>query len=240
MSEPLSERFPELMLPGIGSIPGDGVLLVESNPEFVEAYLVGANQELNHELLWRGLPADRKATAFRRFWGNADSSDDIGAIADWAPSSSLGSHVTTPAAMVLLVRGELVRRYPSMLISAVPAKWNDDGTRTPASGTVVPAFRGLIGTDVLYAGFMRPALGEAIGSAVRTGPAGWFLLLSENPGDPRFGLDPEQWTQFHIAPDTAYAPASPLGADAAKIAGVVRQRTFRVFLHASLLVRARS
>jgi hypothetical protein len=264
MSEPLAERFPELMVPGFGSIPGDGVLLVESNPSFVEAYLLGANQELNYELLWRALPADRTATAFRRFWGNADGTDDVGAITQWTPASSLGSHVSAPAAMVLLVRGEIVRRYPSMTIAAVPAAWNRvDGTRsavTDPSKLVLPAFRGRIGADVLFAGFSRPTLADAVGSPTPAGPAGWFLVLSENPADPRFGLDPDaggapptrqnlSWTHLSLPPDATYAPVSkfpvvtdaafsPATATAATMANLVRQRAFRVFLHASLLVRA--
>ena len=71
MSEPLAERFPELMLPGAGAIAPDGVLLVESDPAFVEAFLVGANQELNYELLWRR-PA-RGHRARRRFAGSGDT-----------------------------------------------------------------------------------------------------------------------------------------------------------------------
>ena len=39
LSEPLAERFPELMLPGLGSIPAEGVALVETNEAFVEAFL---------------------------------------------------------------------------------------------------------------------------------------------------------------------------------------------------------
>ena len=131
MSEPLADRYPELMLPGLGAIPNDGVLLVESHPPFVEAFLVGANQELNYELLWRGFPADRKATAFRRFWGHdGTSAEDIDAVTTWDAATAVGSHVHTTAAMILLVRGELVRRYPSVMISAVPAVWNADNSRS--------------------------------------------------------------------------------------------------------------
>jgi hypothetical protein len=43
LSEPLVERFPELMLPD-SSIPAEGVALVETNEAFVEAFLLGANQ----------------------------------------------------------------------------------------------------------------------------------------------------------------------------------------------------
>jgi hypothetical protein len=88
---------------------------------------------------------------------------------------------------------------------------------------------------------------------------GAFFLLSENPGDPRFGLDPEggttpptrvtlSWTQLTLPPDAVYAtlPAFPVVRDAgfdpatatsASMANLVRQRPFRAFLHASLLVR---
>ena len=261
MSEPLAERFPELMLPGAGAIEPDGVMLVESDQAFVEAFLVGANQELNYEMLWRRLPADMRATAFRRFWGQADGSDDIDAIGTWDANTSVGSHVKNTASMVLVVRSELVRRYPSVLVAAVPAEWKD-GNRSPVQNPprmVLPAFRGHIGADVLYAGFSQPSVTDAIGTTTPTGPAGWFFLLSENPGDPRFGLDPGvgvspptratlSWGHLSPAPTTPYAPIGSFPnvldagfngatATAASIATLVRQRPFRAFLHASLLIR---
>jgi hypothetical protein len=261
MNEPLAERFPELMLPGAGSIAQDGVLLVESDPAFVEAFLVGANQELNYELLWRRLPSDMRATAFRRFWGHADGSDDIDAIPTWDAGTTVGSHVKTKASMIVLVRSELVRRYPSVLVAAVPAQW-DHGHRTPVKDParlVLPAFRGRIGADVLYAGFSQPSIADAIGTPSPTDIPGWFLLLSENPGDPRFGLDPAagtapptratlSWGHLSPAPAKPYAPITSFppvpdagftagNATAATVANLVRQRPFRAFLHASLLIR---
>jgi len=263
MSEALAERSPELMLPGAGSIAQDGVLLVESDPKFVEAFLVGANQELGYELLWRGLPSDSRGTPFRRFWGHTDNNDDIGAISSWDAASELGSHITSNASMILLVRSELVRRYPSVLVAAVPAAWNANETRSPVTSPptlVLPAFRGRIGADVMYAGFSQPSLTDAIGARTRTGPAGWFFMLSENPGDPRFGLDfnggtapPTRatlsWRHLSPQPTGPYAPVASFpavldaggftsaNATAASMASLVRQRPFRAFLHASLLVR---
>ena len=96
----------------------------------LEAFLVGANQELNYELLWRRLPADMRATAFRRFWGYADGSDDIDAITTWDATTAVGTHVKTTSSMVLIVRSELVRRYPSVLVAAVPAEWKNEN-RSP-------------------------------------------------------------------------------------------------------------
>jgi hypothetical protein len=265
MSEPLADRFPELMLPGLGSIPAEGVALVEANAAFVEAFLVGANQELNYELLWRGLPSDRRATAFRRFWGRTDDSDDIDDISTWTSDSATGSHVRGGASMVLLVRGELVRRYPSLTIATLPAAWNANESRSPmadAAGLRPPAFRGRIGEDVLYAGFAGLTAEAAVGSPVKSDDApGLFFLLAENPGDPRFGLDPDggttpptratlSWSQLTLAADAVYATLptfpvvtdahfNPASATAATMANLVRQRPFRAFIHASLLVRPR-
>ena len=103
-------------------------------------------------------------------------------------------------------------------------------------------------------------LADAVGSQTPAGAAGWFLVLSENPADPRFGLDPDaggapptrqnlSWTHLNLPADATYAPVStfpvvtdaafnPATATAATMANLVRQRAFRVFLHASLLVRA--
>jgi hypothetical protein len=266
LSEPLAERFPELMLPGLGSIPAEGVALVQTNEAFVEAFLLGANQELNYELLWRGLPSDRRATAFRRFWGRTDSGDDIDHVSTWTADSAVGSHTTGAASMVLLVRGELVRRYPSMTIATVPAAWNPNESRSPvadASKLRMPAFRGRIGDDVLYAGFAGVTPTDAVGSPVKAdNKAGLFFLLAENPGDPRFGLDPDggttpatratlSWAQLTLAAGASYAtlPAFPVVSDAnfnpttataATMANLVRQRPFRAFMHASLLVRPTS
>lgn len=263
LSEPLAERFPELMLPGLGSIPAEGVALVETNEAFVEAFLLGANQELNYELLWRGLPSDRRATAFRRFWGRTDDGDDIDHMSTWTPDSAVGSHTTGAASMVLLVRGELVRRYPSMTIATVPAAWNTNESRSPVADAAQlrrPAFRGRIGEDVLYAGFAGVTPTEAVGTPVKAdNKPGLFFLLAENPGDPRFGLDPDggttpptratlSWAQLTLPADASYAtlpafPAvpdasfNPATATAATMANLVRQRPFRAFMHASLLVR---
>ena len=87
------------MLPGTDAIAADGVLLVESHAEFVEAFLVGANQEIGYELLWRGLPADSRGTAFKRFWAHAEGRTDIGDIATWDVTTAVGSHLVTSASM---------------------------------------------------------------------------------------------------------------------------------------------
>jgi hypothetical protein len=123
----------------------------------------------------------------------------------------------------------------------------------------LPAFRGRIGEDMLYAGFAQLTADAVIGTPKAPGSAGSYFLLSENVSDPRFGLDlaggttpPTRatlsWTQLNLpsgaanatlpafpsVPDASFNPAT---ATAAAMANLVRQRPFRAFLHGSLLLR---
>ena len=59
MYAPLANLSPEWMLPGISQIGNDCAILLETNPAFIESYMVGLNDELSRELLWREFPADR-------------------------------------------------------------------------------------------------------------------------------------------------------------------------------------
>ena len=68
----LVELSPELVLPGVERFPVNSVHVVETNPEFVAAFLAGANHEMARELLWREYPADLATTTFRRFWDRPD------------------------------------------------------------------------------------------------------------------------------------------------------------------------
>jgi hypothetical protein len=262
LSEIFVDRFRELLLPSTAQIAPDSILAVDVDRSVVEAFLVGANQELNRELLWRGLPADGRATAFRRFWNRTDQGDDIPGIADWPASNALGDNASAMDAGVLL-RSEIVHRCPSLLVAAVPAGWGSDGKRRPsgdANAVKLPVIRTIVGDDLLYVGFAGLTLTAMIGGSSPSGPAGWFLMLAENPVDPRFGLDPPvtppptpsrgnlSWSNVTMTADDAYAHASGFpaipsvgfsfaNADGASVAYVVQQRQFRAFLHASALVR---
>lgn len=262
LAEILAERFRALLLPSTAQIRPDSLLAVEVDHSFVEAFLVGANQELNRELLWRGLPADPQATAFRRFWNRTDQGDDIPAIADWPATTALGANANPMDAGVLL-RSEIVHRCPSLIVAAVPAVWGSDGKRRPSGdpGALrLPVIRTLVGEDLLYVGFAGLPLTAMIGQRDPSGPAGWFIMLAENPVDPRFGLDPPitpaptptpgnlTWSNIQMGVEDTYAPASGLPAipgigfsfataNGASVANVLQQRTFRAFLHGMALVR---
>ncbi len=117
MYEPLRDLDLSLLVPGISEIPSNSTSLLSVNSDFVESYLAGANSEFAAELLWRGYPTDLRGSYFRSFWDYAGESSDITDMTSW--SGQLGSNapegrVDDP--LVLLIRGDVVRRYPSLAI----------------------------------------------------------------------------------------------------------------------------
>ncbi len=68
MYAPLRDLSQNYLLPGVDQIPPDTVGLLQSNQEFIEAYMVGLNSEMGSELLWFGYPTDQRGSYFRQFW----------------------------------------------------------------------------------------------------------------------------------------------------------------------------
>ena len=112
MYSALAELAPDLFLVGADRMPDNAISLVQTNAAFIEAYLAGLNHELGRELLWRGFPTDGRGTYFRRFW----DSDNYPAMTAWR--QGLGANAPTPEMLVLLIRGELVRRFPKASVFA--------------------------------------------------------------------------------------------------------------------------
>src|SRR5262249_27634791 len=112
MYEVLRDLSQELLLPGIEHVPPNTITLLETNAKFVESFMVGLNMEMGRELLWRGFPTDQRGTYFRQFWDGAQP--DIEPIYQW-DDKALGSNLLGPGPdenVVLLIRGELLSRYP--------------------------------------------------------------------------------------------------------------------------------
>ncbi|MEH1163950.1 hypothetical protein V6V47_01030 [Micromonospora sp. CPCC 205539] len=203
LSRDLIALSPDLLLPGIADLPAEAVSAVPANRRFIEALMIGANQEMMRELLWRGYPTDQRGTPLHRFWDRNGSlggaGDDIPAIDEhW--TGELGTHQTgDPAQVVLVVRGELLRRYPRTQIYAVRAEWVDGRRRPvavpaalpvgdPAHPERYPAFGGILPPDVAYVGFDLPddVRGDADPTA---GRPGWFFVFQQPRAQTRFGLD---------------------------------------------------
>ena len=274
MYEPLRDYFQGMLLPGLDQVPANSIALLETNQKFIEAYMVGLNHEMSRELLWRGYPTDRRGTYFRQFWdvrgrtppptpAEHDKLKDITSIATWADDSHVGEHAgrgSSEGHMVLLIRGDLLRRYPRAVIYAVEAVWSGDGTRRELGATErYPMFRATQAPDVTMLGFLLTEQ-QVRGADDNRGHAGWFFVLQEQPTEPRFGLDaattyggtPQHWRDLswgHLAPNEealkkiVYVPIDGVmknvvldnvawGKNSAHMASITRQRPFRVAIHA--------
>ena len=77
----------ELLIPNLDLIPPNTISLLETNPKFIESYMVGLNHEMARELLWREYPTDLRGSYFRQFWevkgvSNPDTPDDAEQLKD--------------------------------------------------------------------------------------------------------------------------------------------------------------
>jgi hypothetical protein len=188
MSERLIELAPDFLLPGLDAVPSNTITLVQPNSRFIEAFMIGLNYEMGRELLWREFPTDQRGTYFRFFWnrrGAAQQQASMPPINRWdLPLGQNPSGAGNPDQLILLVRGELFRRYPTAVIYAAKAT----GTLTNPKLTAeerYPLFRGSAPPDVNFFGF---DLTETAARGTATDP-GWFFVIQQQPGEPDFGLD---------------------------------------------------
>jgi hypothetical protein len=253
----LSELDDDVIVPGLGEFPNNRVRLLAVNPGFVGAYLVGANHEMAREFLWREYPTDLAATFFARFFDyGSDATVDIEPIAGWPDGSSIGANLPNAATTtVILVRGDLIRRYPEVNMFLVP---RGAGGKPDYTDAVQPSFEGRLGDDALVVGF--PVAPDVV--LGRTGGAEHYVVFEERVVAPRFGLDVERtppgplttwdelaWTDFpgadhHIGVGPIPGLGKPdldtvvWGRNAAHLAAAVHQRPFRRLYLASTLVAA--
>jgi hypothetical protein len=166
---------------------------------------------MGRELLWREYPADPSATYFDRFWDATTSpgrGPDIDAIASWG-ERSLGGPADADERFVLLVRSELLRRYPDAVIYATK-----NGTKSD------PIFSGGFAPDVRYVGFDIGV--HEIGD--------WSIVIQEHPSAPRFGVE--------VGTDPGAATHHPpVGTNSAETANRTRQLPVRITLPTSVLLR---
>ena len=184
--------------------------------------MLGLNHEMGRELFWRGYPADQRRTYFRSFWDTSGfvpqpgqtvdpaQLKDIQPIHRWKASATLGENSgrdpSTAEHLVLLVRGDVIHRYPNLLIYAARAVLDSEsGQREPGPEEQQPVFAGTLESDIAFFGF--PLTEEQVRGGTTPGDPdlGWFLVLQEQPSEPRFGLDfgdagaqpPSAWNDLH-------------------------------------------
>ena len=110
-------------------------------------------------------------------------------ISAWG-NNHLGENLTRGSgALVLLIRGDLLRRYPNSVIYAVKAVKTGStlGLSTSPADERPAIFRGTMKPDVTFLGFN---LTEAAALGLDPAhPDGWFFVIQEQPTEPRFGMD---------------------------------------------------
>src|SRR6266508_722477 len=268
MYQPLAAISDELFLPNLQYVPNDTISLLETNQRFIEAYLVGLNHEMARELLWREYLTDQRGSYFRQFWdvstvlppagtdpeATKESLRDIPPLHTWLPTSTLGAHDNRGGRaedLVLVIRGELLKKYPTAVILAHRADWQlgDDGAiektlprrlvqltdaeadDPPRSKVRTPLYEAKVDPDIYFFGFDLTAVEARGESDADPDDPGWFFVIKERPGEPRFGLDVDRggtpgsvkhfWNDFSWSdvmpglPDGGYlsataAPAMPL------------------------------
>jgi hypothetical protein len=222
MYVPLSAWSQDWLLPNVSDVPPDTLALLDADHAFIEAYMVGLNQEMGRLLLWNGYPTDQRGTYFRQFWdvssyvpgptdppaGSAALQEalyDIPPVTSWPVSTPLGQNDNRPSGnLVLLVRGELLRRYPNAVIYACPAVAGSAANNEPPlvlnpnGPELYPMYRGTLAPDLTFFGFpltANQALGQPDPNAPNQPvpyPQGVFFVFQQVPGEPRFGLEPAQ------------------------------------------------
>jgi hypothetical protein len=235
MYVPLRDYSEQYVLPGAELVPANTLGLLAANHGFIEAYMTGLNHEMGRQLLWYGYPTDQRGSCFRQFWDVSayvpqpgDPNDpaalaellkDIPPINTWPTPTSLGEHPNRPNMVVdnvvLLIRGELLKRYPNAIIYAGKAK-KVASTAADPNGRVLdptderyPIFRGTLKDDMTFLGFNLSAA-DAYGGTPAS-PEGFFFVFQQQPSEPRFGLEPSEaapttthwadlaWTNFELS-----------------------------------------
>jgi hypothetical protein len=200
MYEALAEISEEFVIPGLEHLPPNTVTLLETNPTVIQAFMTGLNHEMARELLWREYPTDQRGSSFRQFWdpsgrlpqarteAERKARYDVPELHRWDPADALGESISKgdQHQLVLLVRGELLRRFPTAMIFAEHARRNAVLGRLEPDGEVKwPLFRGHLPPDVYFLGF---ALTEEEARGKDDDP-GWYFVIQQQPTEPRFGLD---------------------------------------------------
>ncbi|WP_221392469.1 hypothetical protein [Dyadobacter sp. NIV53] len=215
----------EYILPNIDKVPENSITLMETNQVFIEAFMTGLNHEMSKELLWREYPTDQRGTYFRQFWDITDNiretdqekKYDIKKIHTW--TENLGDHsprIKTSADdspyLVLLIRGDLLKKYPNTQVYAQKAEFKDPvnpaaprklSDSNVADNILLPVFMATLDPDIYLFGFDLDK-DVAKGDSHDATKPGWYFALRERPGQIRFGLD--DWTPTD--PDDPAFPTS--------------------------------
>ena len=208
------------LISGLEKISQNSITLLKSNRKFIESFMAGFNHGLAGELLWREYPTDQRGSYARQFWDPSDylppknkpdddsmerwreRLKDIRPLDEW--KGTLGEHRVPrlkkedqiEEKVVLVVRGDLLKKHPNTRIYAIKAtidendepipyleefagSFNENVSKNNFPEPVTPVFSGQIEPDITFLGFPID----------ETKALGYFFVFEERPMEIRFGLD---------------------------------------------------
>jgi hypothetical protein len=278
MYKPLSKLSHDYIIPGIGNIQNNVTFLLEENRKFIETNMMSDNHEMGRELVWREFPTDQRGTIFSYFWdsttlevdevtgelildddGQPIKPTDIDKIHTWGrelgsnKSNSIGEPVNS-GNIVLVIKGDLVRRYPDMIIYAFNVVLEEGQqylSKAAVNGlnfddVINPIFKAQLGTDILCMGFPISKVD------LNSPDSNYYFVLQEQQDLPVFGADITCevggtdlcWGDMTISEENRYVTDFPAlnftppgggGVTSSSIANRTYQVPVRIFLHASLM-----
>ncbi|WP_395306710.1 hypothetical protein V4U86_14630 [Mycobacterium sp. AMU20-3851] len=184
MYQALNDYDRDWLVPGLGLLPAeDFVTVLESNSVFMESFLVGLSDEMGRELLWRNYPTDQRGTYFRRFWDAQD--DELTQPVHAFSRTPLSRHISAGGSggseprAVIVVKSELVRRFPDLIIQAV---------RNPGPVNAPDFDQGGAVAEQLFAAHLEPDIAlVGVNLAIdELDRPEWWILIAEHPTATRF------------------------------------------------------
>ncbi|MGC4070210.1 MAG: hypothetical protein QM784_37230 [Polyangiaceae bacterium] len=246
MYKPLQAVSKDWILPGLNQVKRNSAGLVVTNQRFVEAYMAGLNHEMARELLWNEFPTDQRQTYFQQFWevaGNLFETGselspaqlkDIRPLRNWNKDAALGKNSPRPPVtgttnsqhLVLVIRAQLIQRYPNVVVYAQQAENTAEGLQLTGPEKH-PLFYGLLEPDVAFYGF------DLTADMVNTDPS-WFFVLQEQPGEPKFADD----TISSRDTQTFSSPSQLNSGSSAAVAFATFQQPFRLGIQGTRMLKS--
>jgi len=186
--ELMARSRPDWVVPGLAALPQDSVAVAEVDVRFVAAFMVGMNDAIARELLWRDYPIDLRATLLRTFWPGGAHPDDLVPL-DGAGQLDLAALVAAadvPSAFIL--RARLFERFPDTAIGLAKTVVLEKRRTIDPATLRIPDITCRIGSDVRIAGFAGLRIEDLL-DADGDPDAEWWFVFSERSEGARFGLD---------------------------------------------------
>ena len=194
-----------------------------------------------------------RGSSFRQFWDASgflppagiapdtlrEQLRDIPPLHSWTATSKLGDHDArerpgeAEEEIVVVIRGDLLKRYPTAVIYAQRARWarKADGSidasqprefdepstpaeeaNPPRSKVRTPLYEAKVDPDIFFFGLDLTAAAARGGTGEHPDDdPGWFIVIKERPGEPRFGFDLDRQPVRETWNDLAWDDVQPGG-----------------------------